>query len=51
MKARFPERAVLRAQTWDATKKNPHSMMPPFGKHGALTEEELDKVVDYIYTL
>jgi len=51
MKARFPEKAKLREQIWDATKKNPNSMMPPFGRHEILTEEEIDKVVEYVYTL
>ena len=43
MKQRFPDKAVLRAQIWDATVKNPQSMMPPFGKHGILSEDEVDK--------
>ncbi len=51
MKARFPDRAVLRAQIWDATKANPDTIMPPFGRHEILSEEELDKVVDYIHSL
>jgi len=51
MKARFPDRAVLRAQIWDATVKNPNSMMPPFGKHDALSESQIDKITDYIHTL
>lgn len=51
MKARFPDKAVLRAQIWDATAKNPHTMMPPFGAHRILTEEEIDQVVEYLYTL
>ena len=51
MKARFPDRAQLRAQVWDATVKNPNSMMPPFGKHGVLSDAEIDKIVDYIHTL
>jgi sulfur-oxidizing protein SoxX len=51
MKARFPNKAALRAQIWDATKKNPNSMMPPFGRHGILTEGEVDLVVEYVYTL
>lgn len=51
MKARFPDKEKLRAQIWDATKKNPNSMMPPFGRHDILTEEEIDKVVEYVYTL
>jgi L-cysteine S-thiosulfotransferase len=51
MKARFPERAKLRAQIWDPTVKNPNSMMPPFGKHGVLSEKEIDLVVDFVLTL
>jgi Cytochrome c, mono- and diheme variants len=51
MKARFPDKAKLRAQLWDATKANPNTMMPPFGKHAILTEDQIDKVLEYIYTL
>lgn len=51
MKQRFSDKAALRAQIWDATVRNPRSMMPPFGRHRILTEEEIDLVVDYIYTL
>jgi hypothetical protein len=25
--------------------------MPPFGKHGALTKTEINKIMDYLYTL
>ena len=50
MKARFPDRAVLRAQIWDATVKNPDSIMPPFGKHEILTEKQVDQVTNYIYS-
>jgi len=51
MKARFPDRAKLRAQIWDPTVANPHSIMLPFGKHQVLSEAEIDAVVDYLYTL
>lgn len=51
MKARFPDKAKLRAQIWDSTKNNPNTMMPPFGRHAILTEAEIDKVVDYIHSL
>lgn len=51
MQARFPDKAKLREQIWDATIRNPMTSMPPFGKHRMLTEEEIDKVVEYIYTL
>jgi sulfur-oxidizing protein SoxX len=50
MKARFPDKAVLRAQIWDATVKNPDSIMPPFGKHEILTEKQVDQVTNYIYS-
>lgn len=48
MKSRFPDRAKLRAQIWDATVNNPRTSMPPFGKNKILTEPELDLVTDYI---
>ncbi len=51
MKARFPDKAKLRAQVWDATKANPHSTMPPFGKHGLLSESEIDAIVEWLYTI
>lgn len=51
MQSRFPNKSELRTQIWDATIKNPESAMPPFGKHGALSEKELDLIVDYIWTL
>ena len=49
MKSRFPDRAKLRAQIWDATVNNPRTSMPPFGKNKILTEQELDLVTDYIH--
>jgi sulfur-oxidizing protein SoxX len=51
MAARFPDRAKLRAQIWDATQANPETIMLAFGKYKVLTEEEIDKVVDYLLTL
>lgn len=51
MKLRYPDRDKLRAQVWDATAVNAKTSMPPFGKHHILSEEEIDKVVDFIHTL
>ncbi|MBU1190765.1 MAG: sulfur oxidation c-type cytochrome SoxX [Gammaproteobacteria bacterium] len=51
MQARFPDKAKLRAQIWDATSANPNSMMPPFGRHKIISDDEIDKVVEFIYTL
>jgi sulfur-oxidizing protein SoxX len=51
MHLRFSDREVLRAQIWDATERNPDTRIPPFGKHGILSEEEIDMIVDYLYSL
>lgn len=51
MKARFPDVAKLRAQIADSREMNPNTIMPPFGAHGILTDEEIDKVVAYIHSL
>lgn len=51
MKLRYPDKAKLRAQIWDATQKNGNSIMPPFGRHKMLSEEQIDLITDYIYTL
>ena len=49
--ARFPDKYVLRRHLWDPMESNPASKMPPFGRHRILTEEEIDMIVEYIYTL
>jgi sulfur-oxidizing protein SoxX len=51
MKARFPDKKKLRAQIWDATAANPNSMMPPFGKFGVLSADEVDAITEWVYTL
>ena len=51
MKQRFPERERLRAQIWDAGARNPDSIMPPFGRHRILTDEEIGLLVDFLYSL
>ena len=51
MKARFPDKADLRAQIWDSTVANPNTIMPPFGKHRILSEKEVDLVTEFIYSL
>jgi L-cysteine S-thiosulfotransferase len=51
MKARFPDKSKLRSQIWDSTRNNPNSMMPPFGRHEILTEAQIDKVVEFVYSL
>ncbi len=51
MKLRFPDRSVLRAQIWDAGERNPETVMPPYGRHSILTEEEVDLVVDFVHSI
>jgi sulfur-oxidizing protein SoxX len=51
MKARFPDKAVLRAQIEDPRTKNPDSVMPPFKPHGILTDKEIGLVTDFVYGL
>ncbi|CAK0758947.1 L-cysteine S-thiosulfotransferase [Gammaproteobacteria bacterium] len=50
IKARYPDKAKLRAQIWDATTANPETSMPPFGGHQMLTDQEIDQVVDFIWS-
>lgn len=51
MKQRFPEREKLVAQITDARTNNKNTFMPPFGAHGILTEQEIQLVVNWLYTL
>ncbi len=51
MQARYPDKAKLRAQIWDSTRANSNSIMPPFGRQQILSESDIDKIVEFIYTL
>lgn len=51
IRERYPDREALRRHIWDPTQRNPNTIMPPYGKHRILTEEEIDLVIDYLYTL
>ena len=51
MQTRYPSKEALAIQIWDATVKTPDVVMPPFGKHGILTNEEFVNVVEYIWSL
>jgi len=51
MKQRFPDKAKLRAQIADARTVNPDTVMPPFGPHKILSQDEIDKVVEFVLTL
>ena len=51
IKAKFPDRNELAAIIFDETKRNPQTMMPPFGRNRLLTEQEIDAIVDFLQTL
>ncbi len=51
MKARFPDRKKLFTQIYDATATNASTRMPPFGRHGILSNADIEAIVDYMYTL
>ena len=38
-------------QIWDATKANPNSSMPPFGRHEVLSNKDIDAVTEWVLTL
>jgi sulfur-oxidizing protein SoxX len=51
IKARFPDRNELVAILFDETKRNPQTMMPPFGRNRILTDKEISAIVDFLQTL
>lgn len=44
-------RSELVAIVTDETKRNPQTVMPPFGRNRILTEREINAVVDFLQTL
>ena len=51
IKSKYPDRNELVAIVTDETKRNPQTVMPPFGRNRILTEKEIDAVVDFLQTL
>ncbi len=51
MKQRYPELDSLVSQISNPLDKNPNSLMPPFGLHNILDEDEIQKIAEYIHTL
>ena len=51
IKAKYPDRNELVAILFDETKRNPQTMMPPFGRNRILTEQEINAIVDFLQTL
>jgi L-cysteine S-thiosulfotransferase len=51
IKSKYPDRNDLVAIVTDETKRNPQTVMPPFGRNRILTDSEINAVVDFLQTL
>ena len=51
IKNKYPNRDDLVAIVFDETKRNPPTVMPPFGRNRILTDKEISAVVDFLQTL
>ena len=51
IKSKYPSRDELVAIVFDETKRNPLTVMPPFGRNRILTDKEINAVVDFLQTL
>lgn len=49
--SRFQDKQQLHGFIFDASRYNPETSMPPFGKNRILSEAELGQVVDYLWSL
>ena len=51
IKTKYPDRNDLLAIVNDETRRNPQTVMPPFGRNRILTEKEINAIVDFLQTL
>ena len=51
IKSKYPDRNDLVAILHDETKRNPQTVMPPFGRNRILTDQEINAIVDFLQTL
>jgi L-cysteine S-thiosulfotransferase len=51
IRSKYPDRNDLVAILSDETKRNPLTVMPPFGRNRILTGEEINAIVDFLQTL
>ena len=51
IKSKYPDRSELVAILVDATKRNPLTVMPPFGRNRILNDKEINAIVDFLQTL
>ena len=51
IKTKYPDRNDLIAIVNDETRRNPQTVMPPFGRNRILTDKEINAIVDFLQTL
>jgi sulfur-oxidizing protein SoxX len=51
IKTKYANRNDLIAIVTDETKRNPLTVMPPFGRNHILTDKEINAIVDFLQTL
>ena len=51
IKSKYPDRNELIAILTDEPARNPQTAMPPFGRNRILTRQEIEAVVDFLWTL
>ena len=51
IKTKYPDRNELIAILYDSTKRNPLTVMPPFGRNRILNDKEINAIVDFLQTL
>ncbi|GAB4258698.1 MAG: sulfur oxidation c-type cytochrome SoxX [Methylomicrobium sp.] len=49
--SKFESKQQLKQQIWDATQFNPQTSMPPFGRNKLLTDDEIEKLIDYLWSI
>jgi sulfur-oxidizing protein SoxX len=48
---RLPGRAALREMLVDPTRRNPDTLMPPYGRHRILGDDEIGQLIDYLHAI
>jgi sulfur-oxidizing protein SoxX len=51
IRERLPERAALREMLVDPARRNPATLMPPYGRHQILGGAEIERLIDYLHAI
>jgi sulfur-oxidizing protein SoxX len=51
VRERMPDRAALREMLFDPMRRNPATLMPPYGRHQILDAAEIERLIDYLHAL